>query len=74
VDTNLGKEISGKVKRRKLVRPSFDENSVATCSGTCKPEMKHNHQKVGGNHFDIDLNTLAIVDSDPTEDNSIELC
>jgi hypothetical protein len=74
VDTNLGKEISGKVKRRKLVRPSFEENSAATCSGTCKPEMKYNQQKVGGNHFDIDLNTPAISDSDPTEkDNSIEL-
>ncbi|TVU10461.1 hypothetical protein EJB05_43993, partial [Eragrostis curvula] len=72
-DTNLGNEISGKVKRRKLVRPSFAENNA--CSGNCIQERKHDHPKVGGNHFDIDLNVPATVDSDPVEKhNRIEVC
>jgi hypothetical protein len=74
-DANLGKEINGKVKKRKLVRPSFEENSASTTSGTCKQETKHNQLKVGRKHFDIDLNIPATVDSDPQEkDNSIEVC
>ncbi|GJN34652.1 hypothetical protein PR202_gb23334 [Eleusine coracana subsp. coracana] len=75
VDTNLGKEAIGKVKRRKLVRPSFGENNASTCSGNCIHERKKNYVKVGGNHFDIDLNTPATVDSDPIEkDDRIEVC
>lgn len=75
VDTNLGKETSGTLKKRKLVRPSFGENDASTCSGYCIHERKHNHVKVGGNHFDIDLNAPVTVDSDPIEkDNGIDVC
>ncbi|GJM99554.1 hypothetical protein PR202_ga16664 [Eleusine coracana subsp. coracana] len=71
----LEKETIGKVKRRKLVRPSFGENNASTCSGNCIHERKKNYVKVGGNHFDIDLNTPATVDSDPIEkDDRIEVC
>ncbi|XP_062193656.1 uncharacterized protein LOC133897098 [Phragmites australis] len=76
-DTNLGKEIGGRVKRRKLVRPSFGESNASTSAGKEAEgnqiqERKHNHPEVGGNHFDIDLNIPASVDSDPAEeDNSI---
>uniref|UniRef100_A0A0A9EL46 DCD domain-containing protein n=1 Tax=Arundo donax TaxID=35708 RepID=A0A0A9EL46_ARUDO len=74
VDTNLVKEISGKVKKRKLVRPSFGENNASSAGkeveGNHMQEWKHNHLEVGGNHVDIDLNVPASVDSDPAEEDN----
>ncbi|RLN34635.1 hypothetical protein C2845_PM03G27290 [Panicum miliaceum] len=77
VDANLGKEISGKVKRRKLVRPSFEENNASTNvgeepKGNCTEDRKQNHLDVSENHFGIDLNIPApSVDSPVEEDNRI---
>ncbi|CAN6179987.1 unnamed protein product [Urochloa humidicola] len=80
VAANLGKEISGKVKRRKLVRPSLGENNASTndgeeLKGNCTEESKQNHLEVSENHFDIDLNIPApSVHGDPVEDNKIAVC
>uniref|UniRef100_A0A0A9GPC1 Uncharacterized protein n=1 Tax=Arundo donax TaxID=35708 RepID=A0A0A9GPC1_ARUDO len=74
VDTNLVKEINGKVKRRKLVRPSFGETNASSTGkeveGNRMQEWKHNHLEIGGNHVDIDLNIPASVDSDPAEEGN----
>ncbi|OEL15641.1 hypothetical protein BAE44_0023339 [Dichanthelium oligosanthes] len=75
VDSNLGKEICGKVKRRKLVRPSFEENNASTnvgeeLEGNCTEDMKQNHLEVSEKHFDIDLNIPApSVNSDLVEED-----
>jgi len=80
VDANLGKE-SGKVKRRKLVRPSFEENKVSTnveeeLKRNCTQNMNQNYQEASKDHFDIDLNApAASVDSDLLEeDNRSVVC
>ena len=81
VDAKLGKEISGKVKRRKLVRPSFEENNASTnvgeeLKGNCIKDRKENHLGVSENHFGIDLNIpTPSVDSYPVEeDNRMAVC
>ncbi|CAL5090240.1 unnamed protein product [Urochloa decumbens] len=81
VAANSGKEISGKMKRRKLVRPSLEENKASTnvgeeLKGDCTQERKQNNLEVSENHFDIDLNIPASsVHSDPVEeDNRITVC
>ncbi|KAJ1288961.1 hypothetical protein BS78_02G128900 [Paspalum vaginatum] len=80
VDANLGKEISGKLKRRRLVRPSFGENNTSTIVGEeLKGNFTHfknqNNKEVSENHFDIDLNIPAApLDSYPVEDNRIVVC
>ncbi|WVZ63099.1 hypothetical protein U9M48_012764 [Paspalum notatum var. saurae] len=80
VDANLGKEISGKVKRRRLVRPSFGENNTSTNVGEeLKGNFTHdkdpNLKEVSESHFDIDLNIPAApLDSCPLEDNRIVVC
>ena len=79
-DANLGKEISGKVKRRKLVRPSFEENNASTnvgeeLKGYCTEDRKQNHLDICGNHFGIDLNMpIPSVDSYPVQDNRMAVC
>jgi len=80
VDAKLGKEISGKVKRRKLVRPSFEENNASTnvgeeLKGNCIKDRKENHLGVSENHFGIDLNIpTPSVDSYPVQDNRMAVC
>ncbi|KAL6838408.1 hypothetical protein ACP4OV_031653 [Aristida adscensionis] len=80
VDGNLGKETSGKAKRRKLVRPIFGENIVSTSAGkelegNFTEDMKHSHLEVSGNQSDVDLNRPASVDNDPVkEGNSTIVC
>ncbi|PWZ15789.1 B2 protein [Zea mays] len=79
VDANLGKEISGKMKRRKLVRPSLGENNDSTnfgeqLIGNCTQDKNQNHQE-SENHFDIDLNIPAApIDDGPVEVNRIAVC
>lgn len=76
---NLGKEISGKGKRRKLVRPSFEENNASSnvgeqLKGNCTQDRNQNHQG-SEKHFDIDLNIPAApIDSNPVEVNRIAVC
>ncbi|PAN10925.1 hypothetical protein PAHAL_2G125600 [Panicum hallii] len=76
VDGNLGKEISGKVKRRKLVCPSFEENNASTnvgeeLKGNCTEDRKQNHLDVSENHFGIDLNIpIPSVDSNLLEEDN----
>ncbi|KAF8692685.1 hypothetical protein HU200_039517 [Digitaria exilis] len=81
VDANLGKEISGKTKRRKLVRPSLEENNASAnvgdgLKGNCTQGRKQNHLEVNENNFGIDLNVPApSIDSDPMQkDNIIAVC
>ena len=75
VDANLGKE-SGKVKRRKLVRPSLEETKVSTnveeeLKRNCTQNMNHNYQEASKDHFDIDLNApAASVDNDLLEEDN----
>lgn len=80
VDAHLGKE-SGKVKRRKLVRPSFGENNASTnvgeeLRGNCTQDKNQNYLEVSQNHFGIDLNVpAASVDSNLLEeDNGTAAC
>ncbi|KAF8690892.1 hypothetical protein HU200_041300 [Digitaria exilis] len=81
VDANLGKEISGKTKRRKLVRPSLEENNASAnvgdgLKGNCTQDRKQNHLEANENHFGIDLNGPApSIDGDPMQkDNRIAVC
>jgi hypothetical protein len=79
VDANLGKEISGKTKRRKLVRPSLEEtNASSTNVGELESteDRKQHHLEVTKNQFVIDLNIPApSADSDPgEEDHRIAVC
>ncbi|KAL6601447.1 hypothetical protein ACP70R_044667 [Stipagrostis hirtigluma subsp. patula] len=75
MDVNLGKETSGKVKRRKLVRPSFGENNVTTSAGKeHEGKCTENRKQVSGKQFGIDLNRPAPVDNDQVEDNNIVVC
>lgn len=74
VDATLGKE-SGKAKRRKIVRPSL-ENNVSTnvdeeLKRSCMQNMNENYQQVSKDHFDIDLNgPAASVDRDLLEEDN----
>ncbi|KAG0542827.1 hypothetical protein BDA96_02G137600 [Sorghum bicolor] len=78
-DANLVKEISGKGKRRKLVRPSFEENNTSSnggeqLKGNCTQDKNQNYQG-SENHFDIDLNIPAApIENNPVEDNRIAVC
>lgn len=80
LDGNLGKETIGKVKRRKLVRPSFGENNNPTDSGkeiqvNGAKDRKHPHFDADGNKFSIDLNKPASTDTGLLkEDGSTILC
>ncbi|KAM3230298.1 hypothetical protein ACQJBY_060848 [Aegilops geniculata] len=79
LDGNLGKETSGKMKRRKLVRPSFGENNNPTNSEVeiqvNGADRKHLHFDADGNKFSIDLNKPASTDNLlAAEDGSTILC
>ncbi|KAG8057768.1 hypothetical protein GUJ93_ZPchr0002g23000 [Zizania palustris] len=81
LDTNLGKEISGKVKRRKLIRPSFGEDNNTASSGkelqdnNGLEERKHSHVEHDGKKFCFDLNMPASTDDDlANEDDTTVLC
>ncbi|KAK8459386.1 hypothetical protein SEVIR_2G134800v4 [Setaria viridis] len=78
VDANLIKEISGKAKRRKLVRPSLEETNASTNVGELEgtQDRKQHHLEVSENQFDIDLNIPAPSEAtDPVEeDYRIAVC
>uniref|UniRef100_A0A0D9XGV1 DCD domain-containing protein n=1 Tax=Leersia perrieri TaxID=77586 RepID=A0A0D9XGV1_9ORYZ len=64
LDANLGEEINGKVKRRKLVRPAFGEDNNSASSekelqANRLEEKKHCHAE---KKFSIDLNRPASTD------------
>ncbi|KQJ91511.1 uncharacterized protein LOC100841770 isoform X2 [Brachypodium distachyon] len=79
LNKNLGNDITGKVKRRKLVRPSFgkDDDTVSSgkeLQGNGVGETKPIPVETGGNKLIIDLNEPASVDTDAGEDGEILTC
>lgn len=79
LDSNLGKETSGKMKRRKLVRPSFGENNNPNSGKEIQvndaEDRKHPHLDADGNKLNIDLNKPASTDNGLVkEDGSTILC
>uniref|UniRef100_A0A0E0EV13 DCD domain-containing protein n=1 Tax=Oryza meridionalis TaxID=40149 RepID=A0A0E0EV13_9ORYZ len=74
LDANLGKEIRGQVKRRKLVRPSFGEVNNAGSSGKeleakVLEGEKHSNDEHDENKFSIDLNKPAAIDGDVAKED-----
>ncbi|XP_015696554.1 uncharacterized protein LOC102711377 [Oryza brachyantha] len=74
---NLGKEISGKVKRRKLVRPSFGEDNNADAGSSGEElqvngleDKKHSHAEHDETKFSLDLNKPASADDAAKEDDT----
>lgn len=78
LDTDVGKEVSGKKKRRKLVRPSFGENNTTGTSGNDLqwnvivefPPSREENNTSGNSGNDLQGN--AIVEVRPSlEENNI---